>query len=327
MLRKKNIGIKSTFFLIPFLLLALAAAGGCNIKNMAMNMVGDALTAEGGSTVFTGDNDPELVGDALPFAIKMYESLMVSIPKHRKLRLQTGSLYVMYANAFLDTPAAMLTEEQYREQEFLYQRAKNLYLRGRDMLLEGLEKEHPGFKAALNKKDYDRALGGMKKEDVDFLYWAGAGWMGAYAIDPFDMELGVSMPNAAALMEKVSELSPGYGNGSIHDFYILYYGSLPDYMGGDPQKAREHYKKSLECKETATSPHLGLATSVCVKEQNCAEFVGLLKKVLAVDPDADMENRLLHTLNQRKARWLLEHLDGIFLEVEDCKKALEETKE
>ena len=134
------------YFIIFVILLGFNA---CSIKKMAMNQVANALTEPGGSIVFTGDNDPELVGAALPFAIKMYESLLVSNPGHQGLQLQTGSLYIMYANAFLQTPANMLAEEEYQKQEFLLERAKNLYLRGRDILLNALERKYPGSKSSL----------------------------------------------------------------------------------------------------------------------------------------------------------------------------------
>jgi predicted anti-sigma-YlaC factor YlaD len=220
----------------------------------------------------------------------------------------------MYANAFLYTPATMLTESRYKEQEFLFKRAKNLYLRGRDILLQGLDKRHKGFLAALNQKQYDLAFKTMKKEDVPFLYWAGAGWLGAFAIDPFDMDLGISMPKAAALMDKVKQLDEGFGNGAIHEFYALYYGSLPDYMGGDVAKTRYHFQKALEISAgKSTSAYLALATTVCVKEQDVEEFKAVLAKALEVNPDLDLDNRLLHTLNQRRARWLLDHIDDFFL--------------
>ncbi len=103
-------------------------------------------------------------------------------------------------------------------------------------------------------------------------------------------------------------------SGSIHDFYILYYGSLPDYMGGGVKKAREHFKKSIENAEhKSASPYISLATTVSVKEQNVEEFTQLLKKALEIDPEADPDNRLVNILNQRKARWLLEHVDDYFL--------------
>jgi len=292
----------------------LISTNFCSINKLAMNKVADILSAPGGSTIFTGDNDPELVGDALPFAIKMYESLLESLPVHRGLQLKTGSIYIIYANAFLQTPADMLTEDEYKKQEFLLQRAKNLYLRGRDILLNGLEGEYPGFLKNLTEQKYEIAFRSIKKEDASFLYWAAAGWLGAFAIDPFDMKLGITMPRAAAMMEQVLELDEHFGNGAIHDFYTTYYGSMPDYMGGDFAKARYHFKKAVELsKGKLTSPYLSLATSVSINEQNVEEFKSLLNKLLEIDPDIDKENRLLNTLNLRKARWYLEHIDDFFI--------------
>ncbi len=315
----------SKYHFFALILVTLLLTNFCSIKKMAMNQVADALTGSDSSTVFYGDNDPELVGDALPFTIKMYESLMVSMPWHDGLRLQTGSLYVMYANAFLQSPSEMMTDEEMLRQEFLENRAKNLYLRGRDMLLEGIEKKHPGFLKKLEKKEYESALSPMTRKDVPILYWAAAGWLGAYALDPFDMKLGMTVPRAAAIMDRAMELYPDFREGGLHDFYVLYYGSMPDYMGGSFEKARKHYKLALETAgKKVTSPHLSLATSVSVQEQKVDEFKELLNRVLEVDPDADPENRLLNTINQRKAKWLLEHVDNFFLEEEPLEEEPEE---
>jgi predicted anti-sigma-YlaC factor YlaD len=307
--------------------LAVAAFNGCSIKKMALNMVADTLTGESNSTVFTGDNDPELVGDALPFAIKMYESLLASNPNHRGLQLTTGSLYVMYANAFLHNPAGMLTDEEYKKQEFLMQRAKNLYLRGRNMLLNALDKKYPGFRDKLDRRKFADAVAPTRKKDIELLYWAGAGWMGAFAIDPFDMKLGLTLPGAEALMKRVLELDKNFGEGGIHNFYVLYFGSLPEYMGGSFEKARKHFKLAVESSGgKSSSPYISLATTVSVKDQDVEEFRQLLKKVLAMDPDADPENRLLNTLNHRKARWLLDHEEDFFLPKEPPEEKEENEK-
>jgi len=296
------------------LLVLVTGSWSCSIKKLAMKQVANALTAPGGGDVFTGDNDPELVGDALPFAIKMYESLMVSAPYHMGLKLRTGSMYVMYANGFLATPAGMMTDEKFLEKEFLEKRAKNLYLRGRNILLQALEYKYPKFKQSLEKKEFINALQTIGKKDVEVLYWAGAGWMGAFAIDPFDMKLGITLPKAAAIMERVLQLEPGYGDGAIHDFYVLYYGSLPEYMGGSLDNARKHFEKAVEASGGKSgSPYLTRATTVLVKQQKMEEFVKLLKKVQDIDVDADPANRLINILNQRKARWLVEHVGDFFL--------------
>ena len=318
--------MKKSYSAIPFLLApALIFFPACSIKKLAMNQVANALTTPTSSTVFSGDNDPELVGDALPFAIKLYESLMAASPGHLGLKLKTGSLYIMYANAFLQTPALLLPESDFKMQEFNYQRAKNLYLRGRDILLAALEQKYPGFKINLQKKLFAQALKTTSRKDVPLLYWAGAGWLGAYAIDPFDMDLGMTLPAAAALMNRVLELEENYAGGAIHEFYILYYGSLPEYMGGSLRKAREQFDKAVAISAGKSStPYIALATTVSVKEQNLDEYQALLKQALAVDPDADPENRLLNILNRRKALWLTEHADDFFLEAET---SASETKE
>jgi predicted anti-sigma-YlaC factor YlaD len=318
--------MKKSFLTVNFLLVAvLFFLPACSIKKLAMNQVANALTTQTSSTVFSGDNDPELVGDALPFAIKFYESLMAANPGHQGLKLKTGSLYIMYANAFLQTPALMLPDSEFKIQEFNYKRAKNLYLRGRDIILSALEQKYPGFRENLHKKMYAQALKMTTKNDVPLLYWAGAGWLGAFAINPFDMDLGITLPAAAALMDRVLTLEENYANGAIHEFYVLYYGSLPEYMGGSLQKARAHFEKAIAVSAGKSStPYIALATTVAVKDQNLGEFQSLLTKALAIDPDIDPENRLVSILNQRKALWLIEHADDFFLETEPTNTEIKE---
>ena len=60
--------------------------------------------------------------------------------------------------------------------------------------------------------------------------------------------------------------------------------------------------------------YVSFAENACVPAQNAAEFKSLLEKALAVDPDADPDNRLANLVAQRRARWLLDHINELFLE-------------
>lgn len=307
--------------LTGFFIFVLLSAPGCSLKKVAMKQVADMLTGKGSSAVFSGDDDPELVADALPFAIKMYESLSASAPNHRGLQLTTGSLYVMYANAFLHNPASMLPDEDLKQKESLLMRAKKLYLRGRDRLIKFLDLCYPGLSAVLSGGHFAKALDRVTLQDAPLLYWAGAGWMGAFAVDPFDMKLALSMPGAAALMERVRHLDPRFESGAIDSFYILYYGSMPAHMGGDFDKARSFFQRALQSADAGATGHLmALATTVSIKLQDAAEFSRLLKAVLAVDPDMFPLRKLELTLNRRKAKWLLEHIEDFFLSVPATEK-------
>jgi predicted anti-sigma-YlaC factor YlaD len=297
----------------PAAALVLLAAGGCSLQKAAVNAVAGMLSSPGSSTVFTGEDDPELVADALPFAMKLYETLLAETPENSGLLLTTGSLFAMYANAFVQTPASMLPDTEYPRRLQDMARAKRLYLRGRDYCLKALELRHPGLRARLEAGD-SAALAKTGIEDVPYLYWTAASWMGAFSAEPFDMELLLTLSRPLALMDRAYQLEEGYNKGAIHEFYISVYGSLPASLGGSRAKAREHFAKAVEESGGLTAgPYVALATSVSVPEQNAAEFRDLLGKALAIDPEASPENRLVNILNQRKARWLLEHIDDYFL--------------
>ena len=299
-------------------LLILFSLGACSLEKLAVKKVAGMLSGSSGSAdVFTSDNDPDFVGDALPFAIKLYETLLASVPDHDGLRLRTGSLYIMYANAFVEAPAGMTPRQELATKEYLLARAKNLYLRGRDILFKSLEKRNPRIRQQLKERRYKEAMAPFRKEDADSLYWTALGWLAAFSVDPLDMTLGQTVPQTRAMIERVAALAPGYGQGALDGFYVGYYGSLPDYLGGDPAKARAHFAKAQALGGAKdTSSLVALATTVSVKEQNAAEFRKLLGQVLAFDVDSQPSTRLVNILNQRKARWLIDHIDDFFIELE-----------
>ena len=304
---KKQFGIilclLGTIALIPILL-------SCSISKMAVKSVSDVLTESGSADVFTGDSDPELVGDALPFAIKMYEALLSRNPNHQGLLLTTGSLFIMYANAFVQTPAEMLDSvEYYEERTAGLDRAKKLYLRGDDLLYSALDKKFKGFSTARAKDgSLDTLLKKCKKEDVPLLYWAAAGGMAAYSIDVFDFSLGIRIPEWGAMMARAYELDPDFNNGAIDDFYIQYYASLPESLGGDKAKAETHFNLALEKSGfLAAGPYVSYASAICVPAQDYDTFKENLEKALAIDPDKDPSNRLVNIISQKKAKYMLDN--------------------
>jgi hypothetical protein len=58
----------------------LVLSTGCSLRTYAVNMVGDALAS--GESVYESDDDIELVGEALPFGLKLTESLLAQSPNH-----------------------------------------------------------------------------------------------------------------------------------------------------------------------------------------------------------------------------------------------------
>lgn len=299
----------------PSLLLAAAvvvAMPACSFKKWAAGKLGDAL-ASGGST-YASDDDPELVGDAIPFGLKTIEGLLETTPKHKGLLLSACSGFTQYAYVYLASEADYVEDTDLGRATHLRDRAMGLYRRAQEYGMRGLEVDHPGLRAAL-ADDPRRALAGMKKADVPMLYWTGAAWSLMIALDKTDAALAVNLPSAESLMHRALELDSDYGDGVIHDYYISYEGGRAGAAGGSVDKARAELARSLElAKGRRAAPYLAFAESVSVGAQNRKEFTELLNAALAVEVDAAPQYRLANTVAQRRARWLLSRVDSLFVE-------------
>ena len=296
------------------LIACCAALSSCSINKLAMNLVADALTGSGSSDVFTGDPDPKLVGDAIPFAIKMYESLLAENPTHQGLMLTTGSLFVMYSNAFVHGPAEMLPASEWEARETEMRRAKQLYLRGQEILYNALDAKFRGFRQASSTDGSLQALlQKCKKEDVALLYWTVAGGLAAYSLDVFDFNLSSSIPEWVLMMERAYELNPDFDGAALDEFYILFYASLPELMGGNKELAVVHFQRAQEkTGGNSTGAYISYAQSICVPAQDYETYRDYLEKALAIDPNANASTRLVNVINQRKARWLLDNAYNFF---------------
>lgn len=66
--------------------------------------------------------------------------------------------------------------------------------------------------------------------------------------------------------------------------------------------------------QLSSQPHVAVQRiGMEAPKQDRTAFMALLHKALAVDLDADPEHRLMNMIAQRRARWLLERIDELFL--------------
>jgi hypothetical protein len=117
--------------------LVCALVSGCSFRKIAVNKLGDALAA--GGTTFASDDDPELVKAAVPFSLKLMESLLAENPKHAGLLFATASGFTQYAYAFVQQDADEMEDTDLSAATAMRARARKLYLRARNYGLRGLE--------------------------------------------------------------------------------------------------------------------------------------------------------------------------------------------
>lgn len=289
----------------------LIGVTGCSVKRLAINQLGDALSNGGGT--FATDDDPDLIRDAAPFSLKLMESLLVEAPEHRELLQALASGFTQYAYAFAQHPADELEEKDLAAASAGRARAKRLYLRARNYGLRGLEARHPGFEQALRANPAN-AVRVTRKADVHLLYWTAASWAAGISLSKDTPDAIADLPLAAALIDRALALDEKFDHGAIHSFLITFELARPGAGPDAVAKSRRHFARAVELSGgNQAGPYVSLAENVAVKQQNAAEFKALLDQALAVKVDARPEWRLLNTIMQRRARWLLGRMDELIL--------------
>jgi len=291
--------------------LALVTAG-CSVRRIAVDGLAGALASSG--DVFASDDDPELVREALPFGLKTMEALMQESPENRDILLAATRGFTQYSYAFVEGDMHLLDEDDFDERDALAQRALRLYLRAKNYGLRGLELRYEGLAAELVTEPR-MAVRRLHYSDLDLTYWTAAAWGGAIGLALDRPEIVADVDAMRALLARVLELEPGYGNGAIHEALISVE-ALPEAMGGSPVRARQHLDLALEWSQgQSAGAYVSYVPRVTIRNQDHAEFVTLLNAALAIDPDEMPSLRLANILAQRRARKLLDSASDYFLDL------------
>lgn len=292
----------------PIFVLLLAALA-CSPRRYALKQVAEAVASSGEGGAFARDDDPELVRDAVPFALKTMESLADQLPDDVELRLGLARGFTQYGFAFVQQPAELGPPEQAAEH---LARARKLYLRARAFGLEGLKLAHGVTEQELRKSPA-QAVRRFQKEDVPLLYWTLVPWAAAIAANKRDLELVGDVPVVAAMLDRALALDESFDQGTLHEFAITFDSARPE--GTTPQAQKAHFDRALKLAQgEKISALVTYAQAVSGPAQNKAEYESLLKEAASYDVDQPKarKNRLANVLARRRAAYLLKHEDDVF---------------
>jgi predicted anti-sigma-YlaC factor YlaD len=296
----------------PVLLAAalLLIAPCCSLKKLAVNKVGDAI-ASGGST-YERDDDVELVGDALPFSLKLLESLLAESPDHLGMLNATCKGFTSYGYAYVQSGDKALADPDLAVADAIRARARRLYLRALRYGLHGLDVTYPGFSGRLTT-DPKGAVAVTKAKDVERLYWCAAALGLAISVSKEDAAMIARVPEVEAMLDRALALDESWGEGTLHEFAITLAGARPG--GGRADELDKHFERALALSHgTRAALFLTYAEAAAVPKQDARMFRDLIAKALAVDADAHEELRLSNLVAQRRALWLRAHVADFFLD-------------
>lgn len=292
--------------------LILVAASGCSVRKFAIGQLGSALAQGGGA--FAQEDDVRLAGEAIPFSLKLVESLLLQAPDNTDLCLAAASGYTQYAYGWVQQPADFLEAGDPAAAQAERARAARLYLRAHRYARAALAQEFPGFEEAF-KASPETALAKAGKQHVPLLYWSAASLGAAIASAKQDADLVARVPEVAAFIDRAAALDPDWNGGAIHGFLVSFEPARPGAAAGSTERAKAALARARSASHgTAAAPLVSYAETICVATQDRKQFLALLDEALAMDPGAAPDQRLANRLYQDRARWLRGRVDDLILE-------------
>jgi len=293
--------------------LCVVLASACSPKRYAVNSIGDMLA--GGDSVYESDDDIVLIGEALPFSLKLVESLLLESPEHRGLLLTASRGFVLYAFAYVHYEAELASLVDLDRVRELRARARKLYMRGFGYSMRALELSYAGFEVDLAADPVGavaRIKASSAERDLPYLYWSAASLGLAISVSKHEPALLARLPEVEAMLDRAMVLDEAWDQGTLHEFKITW--AAAQRTGVEESVLWDHFDRALALSDgTRASLFVSMAEAVSIPKQDREEFQSLLERALAVDTEAVPGNRLMNAIAQRRASWLLDRIDELFL--------------
>lgn len=287
------------------------ALSGCSINKMAVNALANSLSS-GGTSAYLTDDDPILVAEALPFSLKLMESLLQSTPEHEGLLISTAAGFVQYTHAFVLRPALVDEATDYAKARDGRARAKKLFLRAQGYAERALDVRRPRASVQL-REDLEETMARFGPADVEAMYWLAASLGSAISVDKSDMALVADLPIVHGLVDRALVLDEAWNHGTLHELSI----ALGSGSGSDDPVSDQtefHFRRAMELNGgRSIGPLVSMAETVCVQQQDLVRFRQLLNRAVAFNSREYPELLLSNTLAQEHAAWLLTQEEELFI--------------
>ena len=280
----------------------LLVTGGCAPTKPA-RVSAVAYTAEEVFIAATKQSDPTIVRAGTPAYLMLVDGLIEAYPDNSKLLTAGCQAYTAYASSFVE-------DTDPKNAAALYAKAK-----------------HYGFRALSKKRDFQQVVAGSvdefvaflkqyNKQDVPSLFWTASAWGKWISLNLDSVEALADMAMLEATMQRTLELDDSFYYGSPHLLMAVYLAARPDIIGGNINKAREHFDKAFSLgADKLLSAKVLFARYYAVRLRDRVLFAKTLQAVIDAPVDAVPELTLANTLAKKKAREMLEKVDDYFGEL------------
>lgn len=285
--------MKITLILISTALLFL----NCSIQKLALNTT-TGLVAYGIDAIYA-EPDLKIAEQAVASNLKLLEGFHLADKKNKRLLLMLTQGFASYSLGFLEDDEP--------------ERASLFYLRAKDygLLLLGRTK---AFKDSIPAKEanFRNSLQQLKTDDVPALFWCAFAWAGWVNLNRDNPKAVFELNIVKAMMQRVLELDETFFFGAAHLFFGAMNASMPKMLGGDPEKAKQHFERSLEISNSKfLIAKVYLARYYAVSTLDEELFNKLLSEVLEAPQDILPGYELLTSVAKDKAQKLMDQKEDL----------------
>jgi hypothetical protein len=271
---------------------------GCSFQKIAVNATASLINYN--LLSFYEEEDPEIAKLAGASNLKILEGLIKADPENDTLLIKASQGFGGYAFLFVEDDDP--------------KRAEALYRRGSEYGLAVLQKKD-GFRKGLKGsiEEFKKSLLEFSREDTPALFWTTYCWGAKINMNRNSPQALIEVPRVKLLMDRVLELDESYFYGGPHLLLGTYYASKPKMLGGDPEKAKEHFEKAIRLGQNKfLMGQVMYARFYAVQVQDKELFKQLMDEVLKAGPDILPQQRLSNQVAKIKAEKSLKEIDQVF---------------
>jgi hypothetical protein len=168
------------------------------------------------------------------------------------------------------------------------------------------------YKARIDKGEKPaKAVTALQKDDQMAIYWT-ASALGKWArLQGFSTIVKYKGYIAGSMQHCLDLDETAFYSGPIR-YWATYYAVAPGFAGGDMDKSKEWYEKSIKMNPEYLASYVLFAEAYARKAQDKELFKKMLQHVLDADVNATPELTPEHVVEQKKARVLLDNIGEYF---------------
>lgn len=283
-------------YILSFLLMMVFS--GCAFTNRVMVDMTSPIINDMNKS-FNKNPDIQMMEDSMPFSLNGLSGLIDISPNNRSFLINAAHAYFGYTFAFVEDKDVV--------------RARKLYIKSRDYGLRALFRKSPKEILDMPLDEFKKKVGRLGKRDAPAMFWATVSWLSYININLGDFSVYLEIPKCEILTDRLMEVNDRFYYASPYLLKACYYGAQPEISGGQPEKAKEYFKKGIELSNGKfLMHHLFYAKYYAVRTQDKAMFLDLLRIIKDAPEDILPDVGAVTNVCKMKADLLMNSADDYF---------------